>query len=116
MKNVNKLFAVLMISIVMTTSLAFTPFKNGKVIMIVTIEVKNYMDWKQSFDKGAPIRVNAGIKVVSVCRSIENKNQVVVIEEAANAQTAHDFLSLLKSKQKEGEIEKLDIKLYDLEE
>jgi len=110
MKN---LFIAATLLIVALTAYAFTPFKNGKVIMIVSIEVKDFNAWKKSFDAGAPVREKAGIKVLSVCSSIENENQIVVIEEAENAQAAHDFLAKLKSKQKEGDMSKLEVKLYD---
>jgi hypothetical protein len=113
MKNSKNLIVATIMLVIMASSFAFTPFKNGKVIIIVSIEVKNFTEWKKSFDAGAPVREKAGIKVMSVCSSVENENQVVVIEEAENAQAAHDFLALLKSKQKDGEISKLDIKLYD---
>jgi len=110
----------IIITVILSTTIiiasAFKPFKNGKVIMIVSIEVKNIAEWKKDFDSGAPVREKAGIKVVSVCSSIENENQLIVIEEAENAQASHDFLTLLKSKQKEGEIAKLDVKLYDKSE
>lgn len=99
--------------IVAFTTMAFTTLKEGKVIMIITLEVKSFTEWKKGFDAGAPVREKAGIKVLSVCSSIENENQIIVIEEAANAQAAHDFLLLLKSKQKEGDVSKLDVKLYD---
>src|SRR5262245_47370263 len=113
MKRAKKILTVAMIATVVATSSAFTSFKNGKVLMMVTIEVKDYTEWKKGFDAGAPVRERAGIKVLSVCRSIENENQIIVIEEAENAQTAHDFLTVLKSKQKAGDMSKLDIKLYD---
>jgi hypothetical protein len=113
MKNQKKLFILTLISVAMLFSSAFAPFKNGKVILIISIEVKNFSDWKKSFDAGATVREKAGIKVLSICASTENENQVLVIEEAESAQAAHDFLNLLKSKQKDGEIAKLDIKLYD---
>jgi hypothetical protein len=110
MKN---LFIASALLIVCLTTFAFTPAKNGKVIMIVTLEVKSFTEWKKGFDAGAPIREKAGIKVLSVCSARENENQIVVIEEAESAQAAQDFLTVLKSKQKEGDISKLDIKLYD---
>jgi hypothetical protein len=43
--------------------------------------------------------------------SIENENQIVVIEEAPNAQAAYDFLNILKSRQKEGNVLKLAVKI-----
>ena len=116
MKTINKLFVPILISLIMTTASAFSTFRNGKVIMIVSVQVKNYKEWKTGFDAGAGVREKAGIKVLSVCLSTEDENRVVVIEEAENAQSAHDFLTLLQSKQKEGDIAKLDIKLYDAAE
>lgn len=113
MKNIKKMFAATVLLTVMATSIGFAPFKNGKVILIITVEVKNFTDWKKGFDAGAIVREKAGIKVLSVCSSIENENQIIVIEEAENAQSAHDFLALLKSKQKEGDLSKLEIKMYD---
>jgi hypothetical protein len=113
MKNIKKIFIVSLLLITITMVSAFTSFKNGRVVMIITLEVTNFTEWKKGFDAGASVREKAGIKVLSVCSSIENENKVVVIEEAENAQAAHDFLSLLKSKQKAGDMSKLDIKLYD---
>ncbi|MES2836239.1 MAG: hypothetical protein V4667_01845 [Bacteroidota bacterium] len=113
MKNSIKIVSVFMLSLVMSAILVAAPFKNGKVIMVVTIEVNNFAEWKKIFDAGAPVREKAGIKVVSVCTATGNENQVIIIEEAVNAQSAHDFLALLKSKQKDGDMSKLDIKMYD---
>ncbi len=113
MKKAKKIIAVALMSTLMATTFAFTPFKNGKVVMLITIEVKNFAEWKKAFDAGTPVRDKAGIKVISVCSSVENENLVVVIEEAEDAQSAHNFLELLKSKQKQGDMTKLDIKLYD---
>lgn len=107
---------ILSISIfTMLSVLAFagTSFKNGKVVMMVSVEVKDYNTWKLGFDAGAPVREKAGIKVISICRAIDNANKVVVVEEAENAQSAHDFLNLLKSKQKAGEISNIEVKLFD---
>ena len=94
-------------------TLAFTSFKNGKVIIIVSIEVKNFTEWKKMFDAGAPVREKAGIKVLSVCSLVDNENHIVVIEAAENVKAAQDFLSILKSKQKDGDMSKLDVKIYD---
>lgn len=113
MKKVKKIVAVAFVSTVMAGTLAFTPFKNGKVIMLITLDVKNFTEWKKGFDAGAPVREKAGIKVLSVCSSLEDQNHVIVIEEAEDAQSAHNFLELLKSKQKQGDMTKLDVKLFD---
>ena len=113
MKNIKKIFAVTVLFITITIASAFTPSKNGKVIMIVSLEVKNFTEWKKMFDAGAPVREKAGIKVLSICSSVDNENQVLVIEEAENAKAANEFLAVLKSKQKEGDMTKLDVKIYD---
>lgn len=113
MRNIKKTVpATILIALMIITS-AFTTFKNENVIMVITLEVKSFVEWKKGFDAGAPVREKAGIKVLSVCTSIENENQIVVIEEAANAQAAHDFLILLRSKQKEGDLSKLAVQLYN---
>lgn len=113
MKIIKGLFIATTFLMVLWTTSAFTSPKNGKVIIIVSIEVKDFSVWKKGFDAGAPVREKAGIKVISICASTENPNHVVVIEEAENAQAAQDFLALLKSKQKEGDMSALDVKIYD---
>ena len=87
MRNIKKTVpATLLIALMIITS-AFTTFKNEKVILIITLEVKSFVEWKKGFDAGAPVREKAGIKVLSVCTSIENENQIVVIEEAVVSAT-----------------------------
>lgn len=108
-----KIYIVASLLLAGLATLAFAPFKNGKVIMIVSIETKDLTAFKKAFDAGAPIREKAGIKVLSVCSSTENENKVIVIEEAESAQAAHDFITVLKSRQKAGDMSKLDIKMYD---
>ncbi|MES2588130.1 MAG: hypothetical protein V4622_04065 [Bacteroidota bacterium] len=92
---------------------SFTPPKNGKVVLMISLEVKNFSEWKTGFDAGAPVREKAGIKVISVCSALDNENQITVIEEAANLQTANDFVAVLKSKVKEGDFKNFKITIYD---
>ena len=113
MKNIKKIFTVAVLFISMTIASAFTLSKSGKVIIIVSMEVKNFTEWKKMFDAGAPIREKAGIKVLNICSSIDNENHVLVIEEAENAKAANEFISVLKLKQKNGDMSKLDVKIYD---
>jgi hypothetical protein len=95
------------------TTMAFTTLKEGKVIMIVSIEVKNAAEWKKTFDVGAPVREKAGIKVISICSAMDNENHITVIEEATSEKAASDFLAVLKAKQQAGDMSKVDIKLFD---
>ena len=113
MKIAKSILATLLLTTLMTTAFAIPPFKNGKVILTITVKTDNATDWKKNFDTGAPIREKGGIKVLSVCSSLENDGRVMVIEEAENAQSAHNFLTILKAKQKEGGFSLLETKLYD---
>jgi hypothetical protein len=97
----------------MTTLAAFTSNKQGKIIMTVSVEVKDYDVWKKGFDAGAAIREKAGIKVISISTAVTNENQVLVIEECENIAVANDFLNLLKSRQAAGDMTNLDVKLFD---
>ncbi|MEY3416641.1 MAG: hypothetical protein RL060_752 [Bacteroidota bacterium] len=97
----------------MTTLAAFTSNKQGKIIMTVSVEVKDYAVWKQGFDAGDAVREKAGIKVISISTAVGNENQVLVIEEAENIAVANDFLNLLKSRQAAGDMAKLEVKLFD---
>lgn len=110
MKN---LFIAAGLVVISFASLAFTTFKNGKVIIVVSIEVKNFIEWKKDFDAGAPFREKAGIKVITVCNAIDSENHITVIEEAQNAQSANDFINLLKEKQKSGDLSKMEVKIFD---
>lgn len=113
MKQLKQIVVATLVSTIIASNLAFTPLTNGKVILIITVEVNNFTEWKKGFDAGAIVREKARIKVLSVCSSTNTKNEIIVIEEAENAQSAHDFLQLLKSKQKEGDLSKLQIKMFD---
>jgi hypothetical protein len=98
--------------IVGLTTMAFTTFKDGKVIMMVSIEVKNVAEWKKSFEAGAPAREKAGIKVISICSAMDNETHITVIEEAVSEKAATDFLAILKAKQQAGDMTKMDVKLF----
>ena len=92
---------------------AFTAHKNTGVVILVSIEVKNFQEWKKAFDSGAAIREKNGIKVLTVCKATDNENKVTVIEEAGNLKIATDFLELLKTKQKSGDISKMEVTILD---
>ncbi|MES2560040.1 MAG: hypothetical protein V4590_09890 [Bacteroidota bacterium] len=111
MKNLFLLFAF---ATSFAVALAGTPFNNGKVVLLVTIEVKDFDTWKKNFDSGAAIREKAGIKVISICASPENPNMLTIIEEAENAQAAHDFILKLKAvRQKQGDNGTLNVQMLD---
>ena len=53
------------------------------------------------------------LNFLSVCSLVGNENHVVVIEEAENVTAAQKFLSILKSIQKDGDMNRLDVKMYN---
>ena len=112
-KNNYNLVLTIITFITMTTLAAFTSNKQGKIIMTVSVEVKDYAVWKQGFEAGEAVREKAGIKVISISTAVGNENQVLVIEEAENIAVANDFLNLLKSRQAAGDMAKLEVKLFD---
>ena len=109
MKKTIQTSAFILVSIIFYS---FTTSKNGKVVLMISMQVKNFSEWKSGFDAGAPIREKAGIKVISICSDLENENQITVIEEAVNLQAANDFVSILKSKVKE-DFKNYKITIYD---
>ena len=113
MKHTKKILSIVILLIAMATAQAFSGFNNSKVVLMVTFETNNYTDWKKAFEAGAPVREKAGIKVLCVCRSVTNENQLVVVEEAESAEAAHNFLKVLQTRQKSGDLSKLEIKLFD---
>ena len=113
MKNLRKSITSAVFVIMLATSFAFTGFKNGPVILMTTLDVKNFAEWKKAFDAGAAVREKAGIKVLSICTDMDNPNKIIVIEEAEHVQAAHDFLNMVKSRQKQQDVTMLDVKMYD---
>ncbi len=103
-----------MLCLIAATTFAAPLNKDGKVILVVTIQVTDFQAWKKAFDAGDPVRKKSGIQVLTVCSS-DNETKVVVIEEAENRKSAEDFLELLKAKQKSGDMSALDVKIYDKE-
>jgi hypothetical protein len=110
---IKKILTMTVVCAMIAITTAFAAFKNGKVVLMVEVEVPNFTEWKTKFDAGASVREKAGIKVISICTSVENPNHVLVVEEAENAQAAHDFVTVLKSRQKAGDVSKMNIKMYD---
>jgi hypothetical protein len=45
---------ILFATIAITT--AFAAFKNGKVVLMIEVDVPNFTEWKTKFDGGAPVR------------------------------------------------------------
>ncbi len=114
MKKVIISTAVLAVS---TLSLAFINAGAGKNVTIInTIEVKDFAEFKKGFDAGAPFRDKGGIKVINMYQSVDNKNIVTIIEEAASAEAAKQFFSnpdMKAAMEKTGVISKPDMKILN---
>jgi quinol monooxygenase YgiN len=93
------------------------PAQSGKVVVIVTHEVKDYTSWRKGFDADASNRKSAGFKVWNVCADENNPNMVSVIGEFPNAAAAEAFTTSPKLKEvmeKAGVIGKPEVKVLSL--
>ncbi len=106
-----KIFTSTALLMLLFTGSAFAS-NPGKVLVIVSIEVKDVAAWKKMFDAGAPIREKAGITVISIGNSTENEHKVTVVEEAENEKAAKDFVAVLQSKVKAGDMANLEVSMF----
>jgi len=63
------------------------------VTLLLTHEVKNFLEWKEGFDAGEPLRQQAGVKVNGVYTSIDNPNYVTIITELQSSEAVNGFLT-----------------------
>lgn len=108
---------ILMTAILMVAAFGFfsnkTRAQTSKVTMIFSVYVDDYDAWKNKFDAGAQFRTDAGIKVISVSRNIDDKNAITIIEEAESKESADDFLKKLKAlREKNGEKALASVELF----
>ena len=90
------------------------PAHVGKVVVIVTHEVKDYNTWRKGYDADDVNRKNAGFTVWGVYDAMNNPNMVTVIGEFPSADAAEAFTTSPKLKEvmeKAGVIGKPDVKV-----
>lgn len=90
------------------------PAHSGKVVVIVTHEVKDYGAWRKGYDADEPNRKAAGFKVWGVYDDANNPNMVTVLGEFPTAAAAEAFTTSPKLKEameNAGVIGKPDIKI-----
>ena len=63
------------------------------VTLLLTHEVKNFQEWKEVFDTGEPLRLQAGVKVSGVYTSTDNPNYVTIIAELQSVEAVHGFMT-----------------------
>lgn len=75
------------------------PARHGKVLVIITHEVKEYSAWRKGYDADEPNRKTAGFKVSGVYADVNNPNMVTIIGEFPNAAAAEAFSTSPKLKE-----------------
>ena len=86
----------------------------GKVLVIVTHEVKDYASWRKAYDADEPNRKSGGFKVWGVYADVNNPNMVSVVGEFPSAAAANAFTTSPKLKEvmeKAGVVGKPDVKV-----
>ena len=63
------------------------------VTAIIQHEVKDFKEWKKTFDADEPNRVKAGVKLSGVYKSVKNPNDVTMIFEAPSAESYDALMS-----------------------
>jgi len=63
------------------------------VTVILTHEVKNFTEWKKSFDSDDTNRQKAGVKINGVYTSVDNPNLVSIISEFPSAEALSGMMS-----------------------
>jgi hypothetical protein len=88
--------------------------QTSKVTMVFSVYVNDYDAWKNKFEAGAQFRADAGIKVISISRNVDDTNAITIIEEAANKESAKDFIDKLKAlREKAGDKSLASVELFE---
>ncbi len=74
---------------------SFTPFD----VVEITQTVKDYSKWRPFFNADSSYRKASGLEDVTVGRSVDNPNNLVVVLKASDVQKAKDFTSSPKLKE-----------------
>ena len=93
------------------------PAQKGKVLVIVTHEVKDYAAWRKGYDADESNRKHAGFKVSGVYADVNNPNMVTVVGEFSSAEAANGFATSPKLKEamdNAGVIGKPDVKILTI--
>jgi len=84
------------------------------ITVIVSHEVKNYLDWRKVYDQDENNRSKAGINLKSVYQSTDNANMITMIGEAPSVEAVNNFMAnpeLKAAMQQGGVISKPEVKL-----
>jgi quinol monooxygenase YgiN len=75
------------------------PVSGGKVVVIITHEVKEYSAWRKGYDADESNRKQAGFKVSGVYADVKNPNMVTIVGEFPSAAAAEAFSTSPKLKE-----------------
>lgn len=67
---------------------------------IITHDVRNFQDWKKSFDSFKSVRSEMGEQNAKVFRNVDKPNRVTVVNEWTSDKAAHTFLADKRLKDK----------------
>lgn len=87
---------------------------HGKVVVVITHEVKDYASWRKGYDADGPNRKAAGFKVSGVYVDVKNPNMVTIIGDFPSAAAADAFTTSPKLKEameNAGVVGKPDVKV-----
>jgi hypothetical protein len=88
--------------------------KVGKVLVVITHEVKDYAAWRKGYDADGPNRKKGGFKVQGVYADVNNPNMITIVGEFPSAAAAEAFAGspqLKEAMDKAGVIGKPDVKV-----
>ena len=80
--------------------------------VLVRHKVADFSKWKPAYDAHLPARQKAGLKEEHLLRNTDDRNEVILLFEAADVQKAKEFgasSDLREAMQKAGVIDKPDI-------
>jgi len=83
------------------------------ITVILSHEVKNYLEWRKVYDEDEINRSKAGINLKSVYQSTDNANMITMIGEAPSVEAVNNFMSnpvLKAAMQQGGVISKPEVK------
>jgi quinol monooxygenase YgiN len=90
------------------------PAHDGKVVVIITHQVKDYNAWRKGYDADESNRKQAGFNVMGVYADVKNPNLVTIIGEFPSAAAAESFSTSPKLKEameKAGVVGKPEVKM-----
>ena len=84
--------------------------------LLVRHKVSDFSKWKSAYDAHSPARKEAGLKEEHLLRNLDNPNEVILLFEVKEIETAREFgasAGLREAMQNAGVVDKPDIYFLD---